>query len=213
MTAIKQILWDWNGTLLDDTDLCIRCINTLLERRHMPLVTRDYYRSIFTFPVIDYYKKLGFDFTRDPFELLSIEFVNEYNARSTTAPLFTGAKPVLASIQKQGIAQSVVSAMPQEKLVEQIKANGVYDYFDAIVGLDHIHATSKIATALDYVNRLSRHTTELLMIGDTYHDFEVAERIGCACILIDSGHQTIDPSKVKGATVVKNIGEVVGWIR
>ena len=59
----KHIIWDWNGTLLDDTWLCVEGINQALIKRNLTPISEDRYREVFTFPVRDYYKKLGFDLT------------------------------------------------------------------------------------------------------------------------------------------------------
>ena len=70
--AYKHIIWDWNGTLLDDVDIVIDCMNSLLKKRNLPLLHVDKYKDIFTFPVKDYYSQLGFDFTTEPFEKTGI---------------------------------------------------------------------------------------------------------------------------------------------
>ena len=64
---IKHIVWDWNGTLLNDNWLAIKAINILLKRYNLPLITLEQYLAVFTFPVIDYYKELGFDFNKTSF--------------------------------------------------------------------------------------------------------------------------------------------------
>ena len=56
----KHIIWDWNGTLLDDRWLCVEGINQALVKRDLPPISEDRYRKIFTFPVKEYYKKLGY---------------------------------------------------------------------------------------------------------------------------------------------------------
>ena len=75
----KHIIWDWNGTLLDDRWLCIEAINKTLSKRNMNTVTDNEYVELFCFPVKDYYKKLGFDFIREPFSSLGTDFVDYYN--------------------------------------------------------------------------------------------------------------------------------------
>ena len=55
----KTILWDWNGTLLDDTRICIDAINILLKERGKNEINESIYRNIFTFPVRDYYARAG----------------------------------------------------------------------------------------------------------------------------------------------------------
>ena len=55
----KHIIWDWNGTLVDDTWLCVEIINKLLKKRNLKLVTIDDYKEKFMFPVREYYIELG----------------------------------------------------------------------------------------------------------------------------------------------------------
>ena len=51
----KHIIWDWNGTLLDDRWLCIEAINKTLTKRNMNTITDNEYVELFCFPVKDYY--------------------------------------------------------------------------------------------------------------------------------------------------------------
>ena len=54
MIALKHIIWDWNGTMLDDRWLTIAAMNSVLARRNMDELTEDQYLQFFTFPVIEY---------------------------------------------------------------------------------------------------------------------------------------------------------------
>ena len=59
----ELVLWDWNGTLLDDVELCENALNRLLQRYGYPQrYDHEQYRAIFGFPVEDYYVRAGFDF-------------------------------------------------------------------------------------------------------------------------------------------------------
>ena len=68
LTRYSHILWDWNGTLLDDAWLCVDVMNSMLTERKLQPLTLQRYRDIFSFPVKDYYLLLGFDFEKEPFE-------------------------------------------------------------------------------------------------------------------------------------------------
>jgi phosphoglycolate phosphatase len=70
MKQIEHIIWDWNGTILDDFQLCVEIINGMLIKRNMPTITKDEYSDIFDFPVKKYYKRIGFEFHKDSFESL-----------------------------------------------------------------------------------------------------------------------------------------------
>jgi phosphoglycolate phosphatase len=209
---MKHILWDWNGTLLDDVDACIVAVNKLLGRRQMPLVDKEKYRSIFTFPVIEYYKKLGFNFEIDDFDAMAREYIAQYVLSSRHAKLFTGAKKVLEYLNAKGYGQSILSAMRQSDLVGQIQANGVMHYFRDIVGLQDIYATSKIDNAVNYMKKQRLGSDDVCFIGDTYHDYEVAKNIGSRCILIAKGHQELDRNVIDDAVIVGDIKEVCDFI-
>ena len=59
----KHILWDWNGTLLDDMWLCVESLNRILKKRERPPLDEKTYKETFSFPVKKYYETLGFDFS------------------------------------------------------------------------------------------------------------------------------------------------------
>jgi phosphoglycolate phosphatase len=77
--VIKHVVWDWNGTLLDDVDACVDSINSLLRERAMPTIARDHYLEHFGFPVRDFYVHLGFDLDREDFDSISAAFIGRYN--------------------------------------------------------------------------------------------------------------------------------------
>ena len=91
----KHIIWDWNGTLLDDRWLCVAAINQTLSLRNMDIIDEEQYKEIFCFPVIEYYIKLGFDFNDEPFSIVGTEFIDFYNKNFRKARLHSNALQVL----------------------------------------------------------------------------------------------------------------------
>ena len=78
MPQRTTIIWDWNGTLLDDAEVCREAINKMLKVRNLPELSLSTYRNVFTFPVIEYYKEVGFDFSKEDWEPVAMEFINLY---------------------------------------------------------------------------------------------------------------------------------------
>ena len=66
---IKYIIWDWNGTLIDDAWLFVEIMNEELKERMLPQINIQDYRQHFTFPVKKYYERLGFDFQKENLRL------------------------------------------------------------------------------------------------------------------------------------------------
>ncbi len=200
----KLIIWDWNGTLLNDVETCVEAANIMLQERNMGFLDIDKYKNIFTFPVQDYYKILGFDFEKEPFEDLSVEYIDLYKQFSEKAPLHIGVVEALRYFQSKNYKQIILSASEQKALEYQVKERGIKPFFDSILGLNNIYAKSKLQNAINYMKDSNIDSNKALFIGDTYHDYEVAREIGVECVLVKNGHQELTQFSFNGETKVVN---------
>lgn len=205
---IKYIIWDWNGTLFNDVQLGVDIINNLLKDNNLPQITFDKYRDIFTFPVSDYYQIAGFDFNKTSFEILGKKFMDEYERRKYEMNLFEGAREVLELARSRGIKQSVLSAYKQDTLVEILNHYKISEYFESIIGLDNIYAGSKEHLGIELRKKLSYNEDEILFVGDTLHDADVAKAMNVKCILISKGHQSQKKLLENGNVVLSDISEL-----
>ncbi len=206
----KHIIWDWNGTLLNDTWLCIEVLNGLLKRRGRAPISQQTYRDHFNFPVIHFYAYLGFDTDLDSFDQISREFIEDYEQRwLQECDLHPNASEVLTELTQRGITQSVLSAAKQEALDIGIPHFGLHDHFLGLVGTDNIHAKGKVAQGRAWVEQLHGSPQDIVLIGDTVHDYEVAAAIGTDCILISHGHHHPDRLVATGAPVINSLCELI----
>ena len=181
-----QIIWDFNGTILNDVQTGIDAVNVLLDRYGKPKLTDvDQYRKTFGFPVIDYYDSIGLE--RENFARYAPEWVHEYTLREPSAPIFDGITEMLAYFKKQGVPQYLLSATETSMLGTQVDRLGIRPYFEELIGQDDIEAHGKIGTAERFARRV--RPEHPLFIGDSLHDFEVAQAIGAECVLLAWGHQ------------------------
>ena len=198
----KHIIWDWNGTLLNDGWLFVDVMNDILDKRNMPLLTLDRYREIFGFPVKDYYVKLGFDLEAEPFEESGMEFIHAYDKRRYEASLYPEVLPLLIQLSGRGISHSILSAQHQHFLDDLVEYYQIASFFTGVIGLDNHYATSKIENGKNWVKKLDLDPQNIVMIGDTDHDFEAAIAMGVDCILISHGHHHKYRLEATTATVV-----------
>ncbi len=188
-TIVKHVIWDWNGTLLDDVDACIDAINRMLLARALPLITRETYRAVFDFPVKSYYRRLGFALDREDWDAIAREFHGHYAETARTAPLHTGIPEVLDTLRQGAMGMSILSACERSILEDMLHRHRIRQYFTHVRGLDNLHAASKLDQGHALMTDLGIEPTAVLLIGDTRHDVEVAEALGCRHLLIASGHQ------------------------
>jgi phosphoglycolate phosphatase len=212
MIALKHIIWDWNGTMLDDRWLTIAAMNIVLARRNMAELTEDRYLQLFTFPVIEYYRRLGFDFDKEPFSVSGSEFINEYNARAFEPQLHDGIIDLIAELNENGVSHSILSASSQKILNKLAKHHNIDHYFIAVLGQDNHYAYGKIETGKMWINKLGIAPKNTLFIGDTEHDLEVANAIGSHCALLSWGHSSTERLENRGINVFDAMEDLKFWI-
>ena len=205
----KHIIWDWNGTLFDDVELCANIMNNLLEEADLPKISTTEYRDIFRFPVIDYYKALGHDVGKENWEKISHQFISEYESKKYDFTIYSDAEDVLKEIHSLGISQSVLSAYKQNMLDELVAHFNLSKYFVRLIGLDNIYAASKLDNGLKWIKELGYKKGEVLLIGDTLHDCEVAEAIGADAVLLSLGHQSKEKLNLCKTPIIDSLSELI----
>lgn len=208
MNPVRNIIWDFNGTLLNDLDICIDSINTLLERRNLSRLDRKRYLEIFTFPVRDYYSIAGFDFKKESFEAVAVEFMDLYLARVSYSPLHQGVNEVLMHFTGKGYRQIILSAMEQEELTKLVRKNGIEPFFERIFGISDHLGGGKLGLAGRAIADTGFIPEQTCLVGDTLHDAEVAEKLGIKCILIADGHQSESRLLASGHPVLQSVTEL-----
>lgn len=208
MSEISHVIFDWNGTLLDDVHACVSAANTMLARRNLNTLTLDAYRSVFGFPVQNTYRTLGFDLERESWDDISNEFHALYQEAAVTATLRVGTREFLAHLMTLGIGRSILSASGETLLRDMMGKMGITDAFQGIYGLPDMHARSKAALGKTLFADLALDPATVVMLGDTLHDHEVAQELGCRCVLITNGHQSEERLRRTGRRVISQISDL-----
>jgi phosphoglycolate phosphatase len=207
----KHIIWDWNGTLLDDTQAGVNAINAMLAARSLPQINIPYYRDVFGFPVINFYRSIGFNIEQENWDAVAHEFHDLFLSDGSIR-LHDAAIGALSLIRQTGMSQSVLSASEQSILSAMLESFGVAHYFDGIFGVDNLYGHSKLELGHALLTRLSLPPDTVLMVGDSLHDHEVAEALGVRCLLIAQGHQSYARLAQSGAPVLQSLAELAAWL-
>ena len=210
----EYIMWDWNGTLINDVDVNFEILNKLLSSRNLPeFDSVDKYRNMFGFPIIDFYEKAGFDLVKERYEDIAREYSHLYDDFFPTVELYENSEDVLRFFFNEGISQLIVSASQQRLLTHQVMLHGIDHYFDDILGMSDIYGKGKVSVARHWMASEGVMGRNVLFIGDTVHDKEVADSIGCDCVLVANGHNSKELLLSTGAVVVESIEQVKEWVK
>jgi len=212
MKGTQILFWDWNGTLLDDVEVCVASMNTMLSRRNKPLLTTEEYREVFTFPVIDYYRKIGWDLEVESWDSVAFEYIDLYLKNLPQAPLHAATLSILEYFADKNYSQVILSAMEQDALLDSVKQKGISHFFKKIAGLNDHYAFSKADIAIKAMQQMNASPSRVCLIGDTLHDLEVSRQMGCDCILVAAGHQSLQRLSEKHSRVINDLTELKGLL-
>ena len=125
----SYVLWDWNGTLLDDVDVSIDCVNILLEKMGLDKTDKDEYFEQMDMPMHKYYENLFLSRNQKlDYEICTENFHENYPKLAGSVGLHKNAVEMLEFFENSGVKQSIVSAFEKGMLNAQVEKLGVPDF-------------------------------------------------------------------------------------
>jgi phosphoglycolate phosphatase-like HAD superfamily hydrolase len=206
--ARTHLVWDWNGTLLDDLSLVVTSTNEAFAAVGGRSVDADEHRRVFRRPVAEFYAEiLERAVDRSEFEQLDRIFHDAYRLGLTTISLAADAKTAIKSWPG---SQSLLSMWFHEELVPALETYGLTGLFTRVDGL-----RTEVGGDLK-AGHLDRHLTELdvpgeqaVLIGDSLDDAVAADAVGAAVVLYTGGFTDPVRLRASGRPVADSLVEAV----
>ena len=210
---IKEIVWDWNGTLINDTSLCVDILNKILFLHDQPSISIEYYRNNFSFPVSGFYKRISLPSSDKKFDDVSLSFITEYRLKWKDCNLQPGVLQILKLIQQLGLRQSILSAGNQSDVEVFLDHFNLESFFNQVFGTDNIKAEGKIELGKKFITDSNLRPDEILLVGDTAHDLHVANEIGCSVLLFNQGHNSNNQLSGYSVQIINDLMEVAQYLQ
>lgn len=187
LAHIRAVCGDWNGTLLDDAEICRQVMNTVLvDHGREPLADLEAYRSVFRFPIRDFYRSVGVG--DDRFVVAATAYLERLAMRVAEPQLHDGAHRTVHAIDRLGVRQVLASATLSEALARQMAPHGLDRLFESVLTIDDPFRASKHDVIRSWLTTSGLEPGDVLIIGDTNHDHEIADDLGTEFLHFAAGH-------------------------
>lgn len=209
-----HIVFDWNGTIVDDVGLALDCVNRVRTELELTPVDLSTYREIFRFPISTFYQELGFDFRSTSFEELISLYLGYFDPSVADCGICSGFHDLAVYLKAHHVPISILSASQQKTLERTAHGKTIAPLVENLFGLRDQTAANKQARAFE-LNRLivSSRSGPVLMIGDTDHDYDVARQCGWDFVAVASGHQNLRRLERLNTPVFNTLDELLLVIR
>ncbi|MFE7452842.1 HAD family hydrolase [Streptomyces griseus] len=213
-TTRTHLVWDWNGTLLDDTQAVIRATNAAFAEIELAPITLEQYREMYTIPIPRFYERfLGRLPTEAEWERMDGVFHRYYAEQRVGCGLTAGVEELLHGWQRAGRSQSLLSMYGHDQLVPVVRGYGIEPRFVRVEGRTGPSGGSKALhmerhfEALAAVGGIAPEHS--VVIGDALDDAVAAAHVGARAVLYTGGSHSRSSLEGAGVPVVDSLGETV----
>lgn len=209
---VGHLVWDWNGTLLDDLAIVVESVNVGLAAYGGSPIDTDGYRSHYTRPVSLFYERLlGRPVTETEWHHINDLFHVAYFSRVNTVGLAPDAAAALDTAREGGLRQSVLSMAPHDHLVGIVDRLGVAGYFDAVRGSEGNRGAEKAASLALHLDMLGTDPARVVVVGDVPDDAAAAAAVEAKAVLFDGGSHHRHDLEAVGVPVADSLIQAVDF--
>lgn len=206
---MSHLVWDWNGTLLNDLGLVVAATNIALGTVGGAAVSEDEHRRDFRRPIIDYYGSLlGRAVTVEEFAEMDRIFHDEYRMG---LPLCGLTPDALTALSAWSGTQSLLSMWFHTELVPTVDSYGLTGHFRRIDGLKAaLGGGFKAEHLKTHLAELGLDGPDAVLIGDSVDDADAAASVGARCILYAGGFTAREKLLQVGVPVADTLVDAIG---
>jgi phosphoglycolate phosphatase-like HAD superfamily hydrolase len=183
---MAHLVWDWNGTLLNDLTLILEATNASLAAVGGPSVTLDAHRKEFRRPVSAYYAAvLGRPLRDREFDRINQVFSQVYRGGLLACPLAVDA---LAAMENWGGTQSLLSMWSHGELMPELRRRGLVDRLVRADGTPGgAMGDLKAGYLTAHLAAIGIPGPDCVLVGDSVDDADAAAAVGARCVLYSGG--------------------------
>lgn len=211
MKKYTTIIWDFNGTLVDDVYAALGAVNDMLLRRNQPVITLDDYSKNVDIPIWKFYENVFIPNSITPEEAIS-EFDSGYEKYIKPYPVMEYAVEILEYFNSLSKTQLIVSASHIDKVTARLKELDLYEYFTDVLAMNDYNCGNKTFLAQQYIRDNKISSDEVVVIGDCIADWQMSKELHCDCILNTKGHQVRRELSITDAVIIDSLDEIKNLI-
>lgn len=208
---VDHVVWDWNGTILDDNDAVVAAVNTVCEAFGRAPIDLAFWRSVYRRPLLDCYQELlGRPLSEHDWSTIDGSYHEAYRALLPTTRLSPGIPDELHRWRAGGGSQSLLSMWFHDELVVLVAEYGLADLFTRIDGLRvDVGGHGKTDHLAAHLTELDVDRDTVLLVGDVLDDAAAARAAGVRCVLVTTGVTARATLETSGVPVVDSIAEAL----
>ncbi|HEX3798677.1 MAG TPA: NUDIX domain-containing protein [Verrucomicrobiae bacterium] len=199
---IRNIIFDWSGTLVDDLPAVWRATNYVLEQARREPMTLEQFRAEFCLPFKIFYDR---HVPGVPLPELEVWFHGSFRQAQESVVALPHAREFLEFCRRNGWRTFLLSTVHEDHYQVQAATTGFGEYLErAYVGV--LDKTKMIHRILEENNLRPEET---VFIGDMQHDIDTAKHGGIGSCAVLTGYNNLEQLRASAPDlIVEHLGEL-----
>ncbi|MDO8487103.1 MAG: HAD hydrolase-like protein [Candidatus Curtissbacteria bacterium] len=200
---IKLVAFDWNGTILSDTVACLVGDDAALVALGYKPISLKKFQETFEVPLVNFYTKIGVNpkIPKAKLEKSETIFHETYEARAANSRTRAGTRSLLKWLKAHNIPSVIFSNHIRYQIIKHLKRLKIEEYFAEVIGNGQtneiIFNRGKGEKLMDYLKAKKINPAEILIVGDTVEEIEIARELGAIAVAITNGYNSTKRLKDK----------------
>jgi phosphoglycolate phosphatase-like HAD superfamily hydrolase/ADP-ribose pyrophosphatase YjhB (NUDIX family) len=200
--VIRNIIFDWSGTLVDDLPAVWKATNYVLAQSERAEMSLEQFRAEFCLPFTSFYDKHT---PHVPLPQLETWFHSEFKQAQDSVCELPHARQFLEFCREHKLRTFLLSAVHEDHFAVQAAVTGFGKYLDK----PYLGVWDKQKRIHDILAENKLKPDETLFIGDMQHDIETARHGGVHSCAVLTGYNTLTQLRAaKPELIVEHLGEL-----
>ncbi len=190
--SFDLIIFDWDGTLADSTQLIADAICQASADVGLAQPSQMAARGIIGLGLREALQELFGEISEHQQQQLSLRYGHYYNAQEHDIPLFDGVAAAIPALRERGIQLGVATGKGRPGLDRALERSGLGQYFHATRCVNECASKPHPQMILELMDELGVAPERTLMIGDTSFDLQMAQNAGVASLGVTYGAHPLE---------------------
>lgn len=210
----ELIVFDWDGTVMDSTAVIATSIQSACRDLALPVPSDEDARHVIGMGLVEALRHAVPDASEAMYGALAERYRHHFLAQDQTIPLFPGARETIVALHEAGHALAVATGKSRKGLDRVLDSSGLRAYFHASRTADETFSKPHPAMLQEIMDELGMQPEQVLMIGDTTHDLQMAINAGVDAVGMTYGaHPEEQLRALNPRALLDDFHQLRDWLR
>lgn len=212
--ALRLLVFDWDGTLLDSVASIVDCTQETLRRLRLPPAGDSVIRGAIGLGLRDTVERFAPGCDDETYRrIVAVYRQLWFGIYSHQPRLFGGVREMLSVLRERGYLLAVATAKSRSGLDRDLAAAALVAAFDATRTVDEARSKPHPQMILDIVDELGTSPQSTLVVGDSIHDLQMAHNAGAYAAGVCTGAQSREGlERASPLVCFENLGQLPQWL-